>query len=102
MKKKVAKAVIITSAIVILMTSAFVFGYSPSGLTQTPQPETGRIYPLNRRGGVVGYMTHREKILQQLSLGICVFFVVVAASTEYYLDPFDRRKQPWDRSRRPE
>jgi len=97
MKKKAAKAVIITSAIVILVTSAFVFVYSPSDLAQTPQPETGRIYPLNRRGGLVGYMTHREKVQQQLSLGICAFFVVVAASTEYYLDPFNRRKQPWDR-----
>ncbi len=98
MKMKAAKAVYIAFAIVILTTSAFVFVYSPSDLAQTPQPETGRIYPLNGRGGVVrGYMTHREKVQKQLSLGICVFFVVVAASTEYYLDPFNRRKQPWDR-----
>ena len=95
MKKKAAKAVIVISGILILVASAFV--YSSSGLPQTPQPETGRIYPLIHKGQVMGYMTHREKVRRQLSLGICAFFVVVAASTGYYLDPFNRRKQPWNR-----
>ncbi len=95
MKKKAAKAVIIISGIVILVAWAFM--YSSIGLPQTPQPETGRIYPLNHRGFVVGYMTHREKVQRELSLGFLAFFMLVAASTDYYLDPFDRRKQPWNR-----
>jgi hypothetical protein len=93
MKKIVAKVFYIMAGIVMLAALFFIFSFDYRGLPQTPQPETGRIYPLSTgRGGLAGYVTHGEKLQYGVSLGILLVSILVAAVADYYFDPFGRRK----------
>jgi hypothetical protein len=91
MKKKVAKVVFSVAGTVMLTACACMFSFS--GLPQTSQPEAGRIYPLRvSKGGSVVYVSHKEEIQYEVSLGLFALSILVAAVTDYYFDPFDRRK----------
>ena len=93
MKKKAAKVIVYIAGTVILSAAAFMYSFANGGLPKTPEPKTGRIYPLTTgRGGLRGYMTHKERLELELSLGLCALFIIVAAFTDYYLDPFERRE----------
>jgi hypothetical protein len=101
MRKKAAKTLIVAS--VVTMFAAFTLGISfyYRGLPHTPQPEVGRIYPLNNHGYLL-YMTHQEKVQQETSFVVFGVLFVVAALTEHFLDPFGRagserkRMKPWN------
>jgi hypothetical protein len=91
MKKKTAKIVMDIAGALILATAASIFYLESIDLPQDAQPDTGSIYAVSQHGSFRGYITHREKVLRELSLGLFGFFVVVYAITGYYSEPFERR-----------
>jgi hypothetical protein len=101
MKKKAAQAVIIISTVVMFAAFAFGISFYYRCLPHAPEPESGRIFPLNNHGYVL-YMTHREQVQQEVSFVIFGVLFVVAAFTDYLLNPFERarfqrkRVQPWN------
>ena len=88
MSKKVAKVVFIMAASGVLSLLGFSI-YFTGGLPQKPQPEVGRIY---RLGKAPGYATQSERTQYGVTLVSMIGLILIASLTDYYFDPFDRRK----------
>lgn len=102
MKNSATKALVIICGIVGFAAFAFAISFYYRDLPNTPQPDLGRIYPLNNHGYLL-YMTHGEQVQQQASFAIFALLFVVVAVTNHFLDPFEnnggnelRRAQPWN------
>jgi hypothetical protein len=102
MKKNLTKAVVVICWIFYCAAFAFGISFYYRGLPHIPQPELGRIYPLNNHGYLL-FMTHSEQMQQEVSFVISGLLFVVAAAIHYYLDSFENRgkykpinTQPWN------
>jgi hypothetical protein len=102
MGKKATKAVVIVCG--ILYCAAFAFGISLyyRSLPHSPQPELGRIYPLNNHGYLL-FMTRSEQIQQEAAFVISGALFVILAAIHHFLDPLEingryepKRTQPWN------
>jgi hypothetical protein len=77
-----------------------IFGFSMyfwSSLPAAPQPDQGRVYPLNNHGAYT-YMNSRESLLHEASFWVCLVCSTGAGLIDHFVDPFDRksrRRPPW-------
>lgn len=73
------------------------------GFPSRPQPELGRIYPINNHGFPL-YLTKREDFEQTLASVLAVVLFAAAGILDYFFDAFGnrgrevlrRRRQPWN------
>jgi hypothetical protein len=102
MKKTVTKAFVSVCGITGCAAFAFGISFYFRGLPHLPQPELGRIYPLNNHGHLL-FMTRSEQLQQEVAFVISASLFVVAALIQHFLDPFEnngrnasRSSQPWN------
>ncbi len=98
--KKIAK--IVGVICVICSVAAFVFALSfyYRHLPNKPEPELGRIYPLNNHGYYT-YMTGGEQLQQQVSEFLSIVLFALAVLINHFIDPFDRCKREEAVNKRP-
>ena len=74
--------------------ASFFFGISfyYRDLPNKPQPELGRIYPINNHGFPL-YLTKQEQLEQTWSFVLAGLLAVSVALIDRFIDPFGRRKQ---------
>ncbi len=87
-----AKLVLILCLVGMVLAFAFGISFYYRDLPSKPQPEAGRIYPLNNHGYYT-YMTKREEVQQEISEFVFGVLFVLAILIDRFLDPFDRRKE---------
>ncbi len=103
MNKKVAKDVSGILGLVAVIAFGFGLSFCYRDLPRTPQPQVGRIYPLNNHGTIL-YLNEHEKREQEASFVVCVVMFFVLVAIDYFFDPYNRRnayspsmrKPPWD------
>ena len=96
-KRKAAKIVAMSCVVGALVCFFFGVSFYYRDLPSHPQPELGRLYPLNNHGFVM-YMTKQEKTQQQTAFIAFGVLAAVAVVLELLFDVSDRRS--WDRFRR--
>lgn len=79
-------------AIVVLLSTicfgqALSFYYRPN-LPTTPQPQIGRIYPLNNHGWIT-YLTKEEWYLYNFLYAMAAFYLILFALIGWFIDPFN-------------
>ena len=103
MKKKGAKGVSGILGLVLVIAFGFALSFYYRDLPRTPQPEVGRIYPLNNHGTIL-YLNEHEKREQEASFAICLVMFFVLVVIDYFFDTYhqrnawspSKRKPPWD------
>ncbi|HXP46132.1 MAG TPA: hypothetical protein VN810_02585 [Terriglobales bacterium] len=98
--KKAPKIVVIICGIGFFVSFGFGISFYYRDLPNKPQPELGRIYPLNNHGFLL-YMTRQEELQQDWSFVVAGVLGVLAAIIDQFVDPFDRRKWEHSRNKRP-
>jgi hypothetical protein len=98
--KKIAKAAEIVCVAGLLLSFGFGISFYYRGLPDKPQPEIGRVIPLNNHGYYT-YMTEREDVQQKASEAIFAVLFVLAIIIDQFIDPFDRRKFEENKNKRP-
>lgn len=101
-KKKVGKVLVILFGVAFFLSFALSLSFYYRGLPHNPQPEIGRIYPLNNHGYLL-YMTRQEDIEQRVcayaGLGLFVLMLIV----NHLFQPFEQHERMvelWQKSRR--
>jgi|1186.fasta_scaffold221368_2 hypothetical protein len=103
-EKKVVKLITILCGIAALLSFGYGLSFYYRGLPSTPNPQIGRIYPLDNHGSVT-YMTKHEKDQQEMAFVVFVAIFLALVFIDHFLDPFDKRKwsnllqnqrPPWD------
>jgi hypothetical protein len=96
-RRKIAKLIVTLCAIGYLASFAFGGSFYFRNLPRDPQPELGRIYPLNNHG-VLLYMTEREELQQNRSFILSGVLFAVGFLIDCIFDVSERRA--WERFRR--
>jgi hypothetical protein len=98
--KKVARVVEIVCVVGLALAFGFGISFYYRDLPDKPQPELGRIYPLNNHGYYT-YMTKRETVEQEASEVAFTVLFVLAIIIDQFIDPFDRGKLEKSTTKRP-
>jgi len=87
--KAAAKVISVVCVAASVATFAYGMSFYYLGLPTTPDPEIGRIYPLNNHGYYT-FMTRRQYLEHEICIDIFMLPFVIAILIDYFYDPFDR------------
>jgi hypothetical protein len=101
--KCTAKVIGILCVIGFFASLFFAISFYYPDLPHKPEPELGRIYPINNHGFLL-YLTKQEDFEQTLASVIAVVLFAAAAILDRFFDAFGNRKrealrkhgQPWN------
>src|SRR5438132_12394395 len=62
--------------------------YYKSDLPSTPQPQLGRIYPLNNHGWIT-YLTKEESYMRNFLSAMGLLFFILFVAIGWFFDPFN-------------
>ena len=83
-------------SIVCVVASITLFAYGMAfyyrDFPNKPQPELGRIYPLNNHGYFT-FLTRREHLEREISIDTFLIPFGIAVLIDHFFDPFDRRSK---------
>ncbi len=101
--KNTTKTIGIICIVGLFASFFFAISFYYRGFPGRPQPELGRIYPINNHGFPL-YLTKREDFEQTLASVLAVLFVAAAAILDHFFDAFGnrtrealrKRSEPWN------
>lgn len=89
--KKIIAILIAVTIFSCLGFGVYLYYHYAFSLPNKPQPEIGRIYPLNMHGTIV-FLTKHEHLQLKWLFRTMITFVFIAILYTYFCNPFDHNK----------
>ena len=90
--KSALKIVVIAGVVGAFASFFFATSFYYRDLPSKPQPELGRIYPINNHGYPL-YLTKQEGLEQTFSDVLAVVLFISAGIVNHFFDPFGKSKE---------